>query len=252
MASVLHLEQPVAKLKLSKRAGVVQRRFAITSQPDLTRTKKKPMQHCASPFHRQSDRDAYVPQGARIPDFIRNAQAGRDILQLQLKQWPLQLIPHMHPAPICASPESGLPGDAEAVPATPSGLRVYDPAPLANTLIAQAQAAIEQLGRSMIANEEREKQLRLCLSEIVETSEARPSLDDTARSAVAACLASAAALLDVTRTIYNRLPDPTPQERVIESKALAELTKAAGRAAYRAALLIVDPEFQPVPLAAPN
>ena len=210
------------------------------------------MQHCASPFHRQSDRDAYVPRGARIPDFIRSAQAGRGILQLQLKQLPLELIPHIHPAPIGPPAGPGFADGAGAVLAIPSGLRVYDPAPLANTLIAQAQAAIEQLGRSMIANEEREKQLRLCLSEVVQTSAARPSLDDAARSAVDACLASASALLGVTQAIYNRLPDPTPQERVEESRALAELTKAAGRAAYRAALLIVDPEFQQVPRAASN
>ena len=212
------------------------------------------MQYRASPFHRQADRDAYVSRGARISDFIRKAQAGRDILQLQLKQLPLGLptapfqLPQVQLTPTRAHFNVDFPERTEAVPSGPSGLHTYDPAPLANTLITQALAAIEQLGRLMIANEEREKQLRLY--DDPEASPARPPLDGSTRSAVDECLASASALLNVTRALHNRLPAPTPQQCVEESRELTELSKAAGRAAYRAALLIVDPEFKRVPRAA--
>ncbi|CAN5714776.1 hypothetical protein BH11PSE13_BH11PSE13_10960 [soil metagenome] len=199
------------------------------------------------PSHRQPDRDLDSVRSARISNFIRDARSGRDALQLQSRQLPLGLIPIPPPSPLVAPLRVQMGADAfapAAADAMQSDIRAYDPAPLANMLIAQAQAAIEQLGRLLIANDERIKQLRLY--DDAEVSPTRPALDGAARLAVDACLASASALLGVTRALHNRLPDPTPQECVEESSELTELTKAAGRAAYRAALLIVDPDFHPV------
>lgn len=206
------------------------------------------MQYRPSPFHRSSEREADVGRATRISDFIRDARADRDTLQMQSMQLPLGLslppapgpIPVLRPVPV-AVPVSKI---SETVS---PGIRAYDPALLANTLIDQALEAIEQLGRLMTVNDEREKQLHLYSDAGAHASGGKPSLDGAARSVVDVCLVSASALLGMTRALYNRLPDPTPQERVQEARDLTELTKTAGRAAYRAALLIVDPEFQRAP-----
>ena len=197
------------------------------------------MQSRTSPFHFLSERDADVGRGSRISDFIREAQSGRDTLELESMQLPLALAPIS-----CISSVPCIPASADTASPSPA-VRGYDPASLANTLLAQASAAIEQLVRLMSVNDEREKQLHLY--DDAQTSVARPSLTGATRSAIDGCLVSASALLDVTRALYNRLPDPTPQECVQESRELTELSKTAGRAAYRAALLIVDPEFQRAP-----
>ncbi len=65
---------------------------------------------------------------------------------------------------------------------------------------------------------------------------------EPAESAIHCCLASASALLAITSSLVNRGPYPSEQERVTELKALAELSKTAGRSAYRAALILVDEE----------
>ena len=222
------------------------------------------MQYRTSPFHRSSERDVDVGRGARISDFIRNAQSGRDSLRLQSTQLPLALMPDSAqasasiaiPLPISV-PISTVASSASASASTSASVSApgveaavprrgaNDPSPLANTLIVQALAAVEQLGRLMSVNDEREKQLHLY--DDAPASNLEPVRDGATRAAIDGCLASAAALLGVTQALCNRSPDPTPHERLQESRELAELTKTAGRAAYRAALLIVDPEFQRVP-----
>jgi hypothetical protein len=56
------------------------------------------------------------------------------------------------------------------------------------------------------------------------------------------CLQSASELLEVSRVLMTQSPNPSPFERKRQWEALAASTKAAGRAAYRAALILVDPE----------
>lgn len=65
---------------------------------------------------------------------------------------------------------------------------------------------------------------------------------EPAKSAIHCCLASASALLAITASLVNRSTYPSDDERVKELKALAELSKSAGRSAYRAALILVDEE----------
>jgi 2-iminoacetate synthase ThiH len=67
------------------------------------------------------------------------------------------------------------------------------------------------------------------------------------RSAAQFCLLSAAALLGVTQMLLNRSAAPSPSERLQDWNDLSELTKEAGRSAYRAALILADPE-RAVPL----
>ncbi|MBT2303107.1 hypothetical protein J7E70_21895 [Variovorax paradoxus] len=67
------------------------------------------------------------------------------------------------------------------------------------------------------------------------------------RSAAQFCLVSAGALLGVTQLPLNRSAAPSPSERLQDWNDLSELTKEAGRSAYRAALILADPE-RSVPL----
>lgn len=67
------------------------------------------------------------------------------------------------------------------------------------------------------------------------------------RSAAQFCLLSASALLGVTQLLLNRTDAPSPSERLQDWNDLSELTKEAGRSAYRAALILADPE-RSVPL----
>ncbi|MET0543531.1 MAG: hypothetical protein ABWZ88_17450 [Variovorax sp.] len=60
-------------------------------------------------------------------------------------------------------------------------------------------------------------------------------------SAIHFCLTSASALLDVSQTLLRQPPNPSPQDQAREWKALISHTKVAGRAAYRAALILADP-----------
>lgn len=59
-------------------------------------------------------------------------------------------------------------------------------------------------------------------------------------AAVHLCLTSATALLDVAQTLLNRTTTLSPEEREQEWNALVDYTKRAGRAAYRAALVLTD------------
>ncbi len=58
--------------------------------------------------------------------------------------------------------------------------------------------------------------------------------------AIRRCLASAVALLDVSRTLVLKPVAPTPAETVRHWDALVLQTKTAGRAAYEAALMLAE------------
>lgn len=58
--------------------------------------------------------------------------------------------------------------------------------------------------------------------------------------AIQRCLASAVALLDVSRTLVLKPVSPTPLETVRHWDALVQQTKTAGRAAYEAALMLAE------------
>ncbi|MGJ7494397.1 hypothetical protein ACSFA8_04920 [Variovorax sp. RT4R15] len=62
------------------------------------------------------------------------------------------------------------------------------------------------------------------------------------QTAALSSLAAASALLRVTQLLLNRSASPSPKERFQEWNDLSELTKEAGRSAYRAALILADPE----------
>src|ERR1700712_87745 len=125
------------------------------------------MQSRISPFHRLSERDADLGRGARISDFIRDAQSDRSALSLESKQLPLALMPTTNqssqaPGFISISfPGAASASAPRAETASGADARAYDLTSLANTLIAQAVAAVEQLVRLMSVNDEREKQLHL-------------------------------------------------------------------------------------------
>ncbi|MDM0056438.1 hypothetical protein [Variovorax fucosicus] len=55
-------------------------------------------------------------------------------------------------------------------------------------------------------------------------------------------LAAAGALMRVTHLLLSRPVSPSPEKRLQEWNDLSELTKEAGRSAYRAALILADPE----------
>lgn len=119
------------------------------------------------------------------------------------------------------------------------------PAELA--LITSALAAIEQLlarteddlpevpffSPSMLSELPPDDQVAARLKEEA-SYRARPR-----ESAIHFCLTSAGALLDVSQTLLNQPESPSPvQER--QWKTLISHTKIAGRAAYRAALILAD------------
>jgi hypothetical protein len=60
-------------------------------------------------------------------------------------------------------------------------------------------------------------------------------------SAVHFCLTSAQALLEISKTLVQREVALSPIEQERHWKALAEEAKLAGRAAYRAVLILSDP-----------
>ena len=55
------------------------------------------------------------------------------------------------------------------------------------------------------------------------------------------CLISASSLLDVSQTLIRQPAQLSPQDRALQWDTLIDQTKAAGRAAYRAALALADP-----------
>lgn len=59
-------------------------------------------------------------------------------------------------------------------------------------------------------------------------------------AAIYFCLRSAAALLDVSQALLQQPANPSPRQRAQQSKRLVADTKSAGRAAYRAALILTD------------
>lgn len=59
-------------------------------------------------------------------------------------------------------------------------------------------------------------------------------------SAIHFCLRSASALLDVSHSLLMAPEPHSPQERELYLKRLVAHTKTAGRAAYRAALILMD------------
>jgi len=60
------------------------------------------------------------------------------------------------------------------------------------------------------------------------------------QAAIHFCLTSASALLGVVQTLMTRNRAPSPQDREREWDTLVDHTKKAGRAAYRAALVLTD------------
>lgn len=60
-------------------------------------------------------------------------------------------------------------------------------------------------------------------------------------SAVHFCLTSARSLLEISRTLLRQSMELSPQEQESSWKQLAEDAKLAGRAAYRAVLILSDP-----------
>lgn len=122
------------------------------------------------------------------------------------------------------------------------------PKPTEAALIASALAAIELVlarahnddavpfhGPTELAGLPAEAQ------EALQLAEEKSYRERPAQSALHLCLVSASALLDVSQSLMNRRADPSPAEREREWKALAMHTKIAGRSAYRAALILVDP-----------
>ncbi len=116
-------------------------------------------------------------------------------------------------------------------------------------LVESALAAIEQLlaraasdqapvpffGATDLAalpDEQREASLRI----EAESYRLRPE-----QSAIHFCLRSASALLDVSHALMLQRPYTSPQDREHQLKRLVAHTKTAGRSAYRAALILMDP-----------
>ncbi len=122
-----------------------------------------------------------------------------------------------------------------------------DPKPHEAVLIESALAAIEHvLARASepavpFHSPTELGRLPVELQQAMQQADEAAYRDRPAQSALHFCLTSASALLDVSQTLMNRPSDPSPQERERDWKALAEYTKIAGRAAYRAALILADP-----------
>ena len=75
----------------------------------------------------------------------------------------------------------------------------------------------------------------------VKRKEAAHYKDSPELSAVHFCLTSAQALLEISKTLTQRQFLRSPHEQERHWKALAEEAKLAGRAAYRAVLILSDP-----------
>lgn len=76
---------------------------------------------------------------------------------------------------------------------------------------------------------------------LVQRSEAAYYKDVPELSAVHFCLTSAQALLEISKTLVRHQAVLSPLEQERHWKALAEEAKLAGRAAYRAVLILSDP-----------
>ena len=90
-----------------------------------------------------------------------------------------------------------------------------------------------QLGE--LPPEEREALLRIEM----ESYRANPS-----DSAIHFCLRAASALLDVSHSLLTQDADATLEQREAHLKRLVAHSKTAGRAAYRAALILMDAKRQ--------
>ncbi|CAN7157597.1 hypothetical protein LJR130_000105 [Variovorax sp. LjRoot130] len=131
--------------------------------------------------------------------------------------------------------------------ATPENM---SPKPVENPSIQRALAAIEQLLTEVEASTGAVPHFRhtdlVPLSIDEQAHKARLEKNAYAaepeRSAAQFCLLSASALLGVTQLLLNRSATPSPSERLQDWNDLSELTKEAGRSAYRAALILADPE----------
>jgi hypothetical protein len=129
------------------------------------------------------------------------------------------------------------------------------PKPAENPSIQRALEAIEQLLAEMEASAGAVPHFRhtdlvpLSIDEQARTAQLEKNAYTVQpeRSAAQFCLLSAAALLGVTQLLLNRSDEPSPSERLQDWNDLSELTKEAGRSAYRAALILADPE-RSVPL----
>lgn len=60
-------------------------------------------------------------------------------------------------------------------------------------------------------------------------------------SAIQLCLTSVTGLLEITETLLVDKSEPTPYEKALGWQRLSEDAKGAGRAAYRAVLILADP-----------
>ena len=83
----------------------------------------------------------------------------------------------------------------------------------------------------------------------VRRNEAAYYKDRPELSAVHFCLTSAQALLEISKTLMQRQSPRSPQDQERHWKALAEEAKLAGRAAYRAVLILSDPSSTNAPRA---
>ncbi|RZL94587.1 MAG: hypothetical protein EOP82_04775 [Variovorax sp.] len=72
-----------------------------------------------------------------------------------------------------------------------------------------------------------------------------------AESAVYLCLTSASALLDVARSLRGHLETPVRFEQLPQSRELSELSKAAGQAAFLAAVMLAPPVQAPAAVPGP-
>lgn len=81
----------------------------------------------------------------------------------------------------------------------------------------------------------------------VQRREAAHYKDRPELSAVHFCLTSAQALLEISKTLTQRQILRSPQDQERHWKALAEEAKLAGRAAYRAVLILSDPSSANAP-----
>jgi len=112
-------------------------------------------------------------------------------------------------------------------------------------VIARAVDAIERLLSDIDSSVRGEQTCRrLPVQADVSCASLRKEIErcnETERIAVHSCIASACALLRVTHLLMNRPDEGGSPQEFEDWKRLIELTKEAGREAYRAALLMVDP-----------
>lgn len=123
----------------------------------------------------------------------------------------------------------------------------------AMTAIEQVLASVQARAPSILFYTPTElAKLPVAAQAAAQQAEAASYVDSPEHSAVHFCLTAACALLDVSQTLMNSPPDPSPHEREAQWKELMAHTKTAGRSAYRAALILADPgaTAKPAPAAA--